>query len=192
MVDNKVCNSKLELIIGPMFAGKSTELLKRIRRYTLSSKNILIVGIRMDSRSGEYICTHDQQKLSLTLVDKLSEIFETSKYIESDVIVFDEAQFFPELIGDVKQCLSDSKIVLCAGLSGTYKLTPFDNISQLISIATDITFLKAICTHTNQNGKICGNDAPYTIKYNDSNNTIIETGGSDVYAPRCLTHYYSQ
>lgn len=188
----------LELIIGPMFAGKSTELLRRIRRYKLFNKNIIVVGISMDSRSGKFLCTHDQQKYSICIVDNLGQLFHDEHYLHSDIIVFDEAQFFPDLVECVKLFLKDKKHVLCAGLSSTYKQTPFENISQLISLASDITFLKAICTHTyythtTHESTICGKDAPFTSKLVTCPDTCIDddiaVGGSDVYAPRCSEHF---
>lgn len=177
--------SQLEVIIGPMFAGKSTELIRRIRRYTLKNNKIIIVGNIIDIRSGNCILTHNNEMLDVIVVSKLSDIFKMQNYETTNIIAFDEAQFFPDLIESVKIMLKDNKHILCSGLNGTFKRTPFENISELISLATNITFLTAICTHKN-----CHKDAPYTTKMNTLcviNN--IETGGLEMYEPRCSEHY---
>ena len=183
--------SRLELIIGPMFAGKSTELLRRIRRYKLCKKNMIIIGNQIDSRSGEFIKSHNGESQKLILVSKLSDIFLLDTYASSNIIVFDEAQFFPDLVESVKKMLNDDKHILCSGLSGTFKRTPFENISQIISLATDITFLTAICTYIDENNISCNCDASYTTKFKSytKESSNVETGGSDLYTPRCYKHF---
>lgn len=181
----------LELILGPMFANKTTDLLRRIRRHKLSEKKILIVGNSLDTRSGQFICTHDGIKEPIIMVERLEYIFDDEKYKECDIIAFDEMQFFEDLVESVRIMLLDGKHIICSGLSGTYKQTPFENVSQLISLATDVTFLKAICVYKDSNGKVCGNDAPFTIKItgiHENNEKDIEVGGLELYCPRCLKH----
>lgn len=199
-------DASLEVILGPMYAGKSTELLRRVRRYKLSGNNILIVSNDIDTRSGSYIRTHDGVEYTGVRVSQLSDIFEMDDYETYDIICFDEAQFFSDLIQSVHKLLKDNKRILCAGLSGTFKRTPFDNISDLISLATDITFLKSICTFTSTSSRgtssrgtsssntsttqvVCGKDAPYTKKISGTNNNEIQIGDMETYCPRCLEHY---
>lgn len=180
----------LELIIGPMFSGKSTELLRRIRRYEISGYNILKVGYMHDWRSKSCIKTHDDISTDIILIDKLSKVFDLSDYVLYDIIVFDEAQFFPDLCDTIKLILHSNKKVICAGLSGSYKREPFLNMSNIISYATDITHLKAICTyHQNLNEKCCGEEAPYTCKIKGQLNDNIEIGDNDMYVPRCYKHF---
>ncbi len=188
--------ASLEVILGPMYAGKSTELLRRVRRYKLSGNKILIVSNDIDTRSGSYIRTHDGVEYTGVRVSQLSDIFEMEDYETYDIICFDEAQFFSDLIQSVQKLLKDNKRILCAGLSGTFKRTPFDNISDLISLATNITFLKSICTFTHDpttrtstTRTVCGKDAPYTKKISGTNNNEIQIGDMETYCPRCLEHY---
>lgn len=181
----------LEMIIGPMFAGKSTELLRRIRRYKLCKKNMIIVGNSIDTRSGDFIKSHNGDSQKIVVVSKLSDVFLLDEYLSCDIISFDEAQFFPDLVDGVKKMLNDDKHVLCSGLSGTFKRTPFENIAQLTSLATNITFLTAICTYVDENNNPCNCDAPYTTKFKShlKESTNIETGGSEMYTPRCYKHF---
>jgi len=189
----------LELIVGPMFASKSTTLLQKAKKYLLLDKNILFVGIRMDSRSGNFIKTHDGIMREVVLLNNLNEIFYLNEYPSSDIIIFDEAQFFPDLHVSVQKMLSDNKHIICAGLSGTYKQTPFDEISKLYSLASNIIHLKAICMYRNgKNGNICGYDAPFTIRLENNNNeenkesNLIKIGSSETYEPRCHKHLLNE
>lgn len=181
--------TKLEVIVGPMFSGKSTELVRRIERYNLIGHKLLIIGNTMDTRSGSWIKTHTNNKKAVfEKVTHLMEIRSFEEYSTANIIVFDEAQFFDDVVGAVREFMYDGKHVLCAGLSGTYQRTPFDNISNLLSLATDVVFLKAICTFSHNERTVCGNDAPFTSKFGGTCDTV-EIGDATLYAPRCYEHY---
>ena len=86
----------IELVLGPMFSGKSTELLRRIRRYRFAKKNCVVVKYKFDTRySKEEVSTHDKQLMPAIPATTLEEIYPAlQKY---DVIGIDEGQFFPDV-----------------------------------------------------------------------------------------------
>lgn len=180
----------IELILGPMRSGKSTELVRRVSIQRVCKRNILIVSCGFDSRSGAQIATHSGLSVSCNahVNTHLSEIFQSEFFNNADVIVFDEAHFYPDLVETVSKINELGKTVICAGLSGTFAKTPFENISALISIADDVTFLKGICTCPVTSTEICGNPAPFTMKTSGSSSNVLQVGASE-YTTCCSKHW---
>lgn len=168
-------HGKIEMIIGPMFSGKSTELLRRCKRYTLSGKKVLLINHTCDTRYGENIVgTHDGAASSALALSDFTNLVEITKGY--DVIAIDEAQFF-EIIPCVLAEMG--KIVIVAGLSSTYERQPFTNVCNLICNAESVTKLTAVCS-------ICGRDASFTKRLTLETELHI-IGSKDKYTPRCRT-----
>lgn len=132
----------LELIIGSMYSGKSTELIRRVKRYKSIGMKCCVINHSNDTRvDGEYIKTHDGTSLHAV---KTSDILlvNTKGY---DTIAIDEGQFFLNLRVAVVLLLKAGKHVIVAGLSGDYKRQKFGEILDLIPIADDVTFKRALC-----------------------------------------------
>lgn len=180
-------NSKLgwiEVICGPMFAGKSEELIRRIKRIEYAKKKVIVFKPQIDNRySEDEVVSHNKRK---TKCYNLSHSSEVEKYITSDVyaVAFDEVQFMDEGILNVCQELADKGIrVICAGLDNDFKGEPFSIMPQLLCLAEDVTKLTAICN-------VCGSNATRTQRiingepasYTDP---IIVVGASEAYEPRC-------
>ena len=180
-------NSKLgwiEVICGPMFAGKSEELIRRIKRIEYAKKKVIVFKPQIDNRySEDEVVSHNKRK---TKCYNLTHSSEVSKYITSDVyaVAFDEVQFMDEGILNVCQDLADKGIrVICAGLDNDFKGEPFSIMPQLLCLAEDVTKLTAICN-------VCGSNATRTQRivngipasYDDP---IIIVGASEAYEPRC-------
>lgn len=181
-------NGQIQLIIGPMFAGKTTELFRRINRY--SNKNCIcfkhISDNRYDSNS---IVTHDDQSISAISCKKLFDyILRISKY---DIIGIDEGQFFPDLTDFCEKMANSGKTVIVAALNGDFKRNPFLNISNLIPLAEEILHLKAICTSCNsfQTSASFTYRKPLSCK-ESSEDTQIIIGGKDLYLPVCRSCYF--
>lgn len=182
----------LELILGCMFASKSTELIKRANRYKSIGKKILAINCAINKRyNTNKISTHDNNTLDCAIVQKLSEIFETDNnkvlYYNADVILIEELQFFKDAFQFVTRAVDkDKKIVICAGLDGDYKREPFPVISQLIPHADKTIKLTAFC-------KICSDGTPaiFTKKINTISKTNMQifVGGKNMYIPVCRNHY---
>ena len=176
----------VNIIIGCMFSGKSTETIRLIRRYkTLGNKNILVINHALDNRYGEsVISSHDKVQLKCLSLENLSEIKEKDEYINSDVIFIEEGQFFKDLYTFVTNAAdNDKKTVYVTGLDGDYKREMFGDICKLIPHAENITKLKALCA-------ICkdGTLANFTKRIvNDTKQELI--GTDNMYIPTCRFHY---
>lgn len=167
----------IELIIGPMFSGKTTELVRRIRRHTLTSRECIILKYNKDTRYHEkHIATHDKvfyEALSC------SSLRSSGSYSDVDIIGIDEGQFFDDLVEFAEEMANSGKIVIIAALDGTFQRKPFGSILELIPKSERIDKLTAICM-----GKDCTNDASFSKRI--TNETDIEViGGSDKYIAVC-------
>jgi thymidine kinase len=176
----------INIIIGCMFSGKSTETIRLIRRYkTMGNKNILVINHALDTRYGEsVISSHDKVQLKCLSLKKLSDIQEDSEYKNSDVIFIEEGQFFKDLFDFVTNAADvDKKTIYVTGLDGDFKREMFGDICRLIPHAENITKLKALCA-------ICkdGTLANFTKRIvSDTKQELI--GTDNMYIPTCRFHY---
>ena len=180
---------KLELIIGNMFSGKSSELIRRINREKSINKKIIVVNYISDNRySSSSVATHDNIKINSLRLEKLSDITENMIH-QYDSFFIDEAQFFKDLYDTtVKLVDTYNKHVVISGLDGDIHRNGFGDIIKLIPMCDSVDKLTAYCTKCN-NGTI----APFTKKkINDRKTNVIDIGGSDKYIPVCRFHYLNQ
>jgi thymidine kinase len=172
---------KLNLIIGPMFSGKSTMLLTRYRRYGIAGKRCLLVKYAGDMRyssSDENIVTHDQVSYRATSCRQLSEI--ASLVHNYDVICIDEIQFYPDAHQYCDEWANAGLIVEACGLSGDFRRRPFEQISLLIPMCDDIEHVKAVCRNS-------GHDAPFSKRISlEQEQEVI--GSTDKYL--AVSRYY--
>ncbi|KAF4144839.1 Thymidine kinase domain-containing protein [Phytophthora infestans] len=144
----------LQLIIGPMFSGKSTELIRRIHRYQHAKLDCLVVKYLFDTRhSEEMLSTHDKVFVEAMPVQALAEVRPFLK--EYDVIGIDEGQFYPDLVEFCQEAANLGKVVVVAALDATFERKAFDNVIELIPTAEKVIKLNAICSS-------CGQDAAFT------------------------------
>ncbi len=191
---------KLELILGTMFSGKSSELIRRVNRYEIAGKNVQLFNSGKDTRYGEgIVASHDEIAKKAICVHTAKDLIE---YItpQTHVIGVDEVQFFDSAI--IRLChdqASQGRIVIAAGLYKNFRdeLFPFSdnikNMADLLAVADDAVFFKALCTHKD-NGSICGRDASRVQRFQDNtpvpyHSPIVLTGGKESYAPRCREHF---
>ena len=180
-------NGKLDLIIGPMFSGKSTELIKRIRLFNVLHKKFIVVKPIIDSRYNiDSISTHDNITYTSICVSHLHDLktkYHTD-YMTVDIIVIEEGQFLPDLYDFVvKSANNDYKHLIIAGLSGDYNRNSIGRLIDLIPHADTVEYKTALCT-------LCGDGtvAPFTFKKIKDTNQIL-VGGTDIYMPLCRRHY---
>jgi thymidine kinase len=177
-------NSTLELIIGPMFSGKSTEIIKRVRLLKLINKKILIVKPKIDNRYiEEKITSHNFETIDCKIVNNLNEI-NNSEINEIDTIIIDEGQFFDDLLDTISLWLKQFPInIIVAGLDGDFQQKPIGQILNLIPLSNKCIKLNSVCN-------ICkdGTEAPFTHRHIKSNDIIL-IGGSESYIPVCRKHY---
>lgn len=176
----------LHIIMGPMFSGKSTELIRLIREYKFIEKNILVIKhCSDDCRYAESkICTHDQQKEDCMSLGNLLDLQYSEEYSKAEIIFIEEAQFFNGLEEFIKKGMEENKkSFIIAGLDGDFKREPFGEILNLIPYSNKVTKLNALC-------KFCknGTEAPFTKRLSKSTKLHL-IGGADSYASVCRYHY---
>lgn len=174
----------IEIICGPMFAGKSEELIRRINRLKYAKKKFLVFKPSIDNRYSETeVVSHQKRKESSIAINKSTEIL---KYVTSDleVVCIDEVQFFDEEIINIIDLLANRGVrVICAGLDMDFKGEPFLITAKLLAKAEYVTKLTAICA-------VCGKEATRTqrlINGQIPNETdpVVLVGASESYEPRC-------
>lgn len=172
---------KIELILGPMFSGKSTELMRRMKRYQVAQYKVMIVKYAKDVRYDEKgIATHCGMKLSATAsITKLELITEKIVSEDYDVIGVDEGQFFPDVVNWAEKMANLGKFVVVAALDGTFQRKPFGDILSLVPLSESVTKLKAVCMN-------CFEDAAFSKRITVEDDGRVEViGGADKYMAVC-------
>ena len=184
----------LELVIGPMFSGKSSYLLSTIRKYKEIGWPVYIITSSFDKRYtvDTKIVNHNQESCIADIaVKNLKDISDNHLFLEAKVIIIEEGQFFENLVEFVLKAVEIyGKRLIVAGLDGDASRKPFGEILDLIPYCDNIIKLKALCKICCADGIIT--DALFTSKkgsIDESNNSIINVGGSDKYEALCRIHY---
>jgi thymidine kinase len=167
----------IEVICGPMFSGKSEELIRRLRRAEIAKLKTATFKPLIDDRySTNHIVSHSAQRIASTAAASTAEILEKAQ--DAQVVAIDEAQFFDVSLVDVCQKLADSgKRVIVAGLDQDYTGKPFEPIPQLLAVAEYITKTLAICVK-------CGSPAGRTQRLSKDSERVV-VGAADIYEARC-------
>lgn len=179
----------LELILGPMFAGKTSALQSIIRRHEALGIKCAVYKPVSDARYGGdfYIYSHDQTKVAALPITYLTQQQGYEPYTVSKLIVIEEGQFFEDLYEFVLKAVErDGKHVVVGGLDGDCFRKPFGQILQLIPLADRVTKLTSLCASCAD-----GTIGLFTFRKNESKE-IVEVGGPEAYAPLCRKHYLSQ
>ena len=168
----------IEVVVGPMFSGKSEELIRRLRRAEIARQRVRIFKPAIDQRySANGIVSHSGLELNSDLVNDAEEVL---RRVEPDtqVVGIDEAQFLGEGLVDVCTQLADLGMrVIVAGLDTDFMGRPFNPIPRLLAVAEEITKLLAICVR-------CGNPAVHTQRLVASEKLIV-VGAGGIYEARC-------
>jgi thymidine kinase len=155
-----------------MFAGKTTELLRRIDRAKLAHRRCIVMKYNHDIRySDTSIATHDLQ--THTAIPCARLLPHLSLCLECDLIAVDEGQFFPDLVEFADTLTDQGKTVVIAGLDGDFRRKPFGRILDLIPKSETIQKLSAVCTVT-------GSEACFTQRMTDSQELEV-IGGAETY-----------
>jgi thymidine kinase len=168
----------IEVICGPMFSGKSEELIRRLRRSMIARKRVQVFKPTIDTRySDNEIVSHGDLRMKSEVVSGGGEILDRIDW-RSEVIGVDEANFMGPALVDAAQRLADSgKQVIIAGLDTDYLGRPFPPIPDLLALAETITKTLAICMR-------CGNPAKHTQRLRGSDDLIV-VGAAGTYEARC-------
>ena len=182
----------LELILGPMFAGKSTELIRRVRRLRSINKKVFVINhsfnVRYSSSSSSEaaVTTHDSTVLRANLnTENLVEAEELEDFLTAEVVVVEELQFFEDAATIVPAWVDHlGKYVIASGLSGSAERTPMGDIHLLVPHADDIMFLTALCPYCAD-----GTRAPFSKRIVASASEV-DVGGADKYVATCRRHFF--
>ena len=168
----------IEVICGPMFSGKSEELIRRLRRTEIARQRVQIFKPGIDQRySDDHIVSHSELKIRSLGVKNAAEL-ESRLDLRTEVIGIDEAQFLGEDIVPLVVRLADmGKRIVIAGLDTDYLGRPFHPMPELLAVADEIVKTLAICMQ-------CGNPAKHTQRLIASEELVV-VGAAGMYEARC-------
>lgn len=173
-----------------MFAGKSEELLRRVRRARLAGLSVELVNHALDERSGSsQVASHAGQTSPSHSFSDVRAIEEMAGRKRVDLLAIDEAQFFgPDLVDVVTEIVLSNTTVVVAGLCVTFDGGPFEPIPTLMAVAEEVVKLTAVCA-------VCGDDAAFHQRVrpgaiNNARSAAAElVGGAESYQARCRRHF---
>ncbi|MTG90867.1 thymidine kinase [Cellulosimicrobium sp. BIT-GX5] len=185
---------RVEVVCGPMFAGKTEELLRRVRRAEIAGRRVEVVGHALDTRRGAgTVSSHSgfaTPSRTARDADDLERLVREAGPL--DLVAVDEAQFFGPGLVDVVQRLADrGLVVVVAGLDVTFDARPFEPLPALVALAERVDKLTAVCA-------VCGEDAAFHVRLaaptgaGDPGDPLApvaaHVGGAETYEARCRTH----
>ena len=169
----------LKVIIGPMWSGKSTEVINIYKYNRIAQINTLVVNFAEDKRYHETkLSTHDKVMIPCKRFVKLAHLIDDKELHDYKCIVIDEAQFFDDLVDAVAILLQMKKFVYVCGLDGDFQMKKFGQILDVIPMADEVIKKQALCA-------ICrnGKKASFTKRLtNESSQKLI---GNSNYIPVC-------
>ena len=181
----------LELLIGPMFAGKSSAIQSVVRRHQSLGWAVFVVTNAMDTRySAEpMIVNHDKQMIPAVATAALMPMLERADYKAARLVVIEEAQFFADLVPFVQQVVDvNRKHCVVVGLDGDAERRPFGDVLKLVPHCDRVTKLTSMC-------KRCGDGTPalFTFAAGEaataaSSAGVPCVGGAEAYVPLCRKH----
>jgi len=177
----------LTVICGPMYAGKSTELLKSILlARTLYSKAVLVIKPTFDNRyAASKIVSHDGLSVDAKSISEWDQIAPLAT--DADMVCIDEIQFFQEpnytgdIVEEIRQLLITGTDVTVGGLDMDWIGNPFPVTARLMAMADEVKKIKANCTQCNETASKTHKKTP--------NSEQIELGSQDLYESRCNKHW---
>ena len=175
-------SGSVEVVCGPMFSGKTEELIRRVKRAQIAKQRVQIFKPAMDTRySEEEVVSHSSMTIKAEPVESAVDILVRLKD-STRVVAIDEIQFFDEaIITVVTKLAARGCRVICAGLDLDFRAQPFGPIPQLLAIADEVTKIHAICT-------VCGSPAVRSQRLSKSKEQVL-LGETDAYEARCRGHY---
>lgn len=179
-------NSRLDIVIGPMFAGKSSYLIKQIRLLKVLEKKYIVIKPQLDNRySQNNVVSHNMDEEPCLTLNHINNIFEYNLN-NIHTIFIDEAQFFDDLKNTVLELIENYNInIFIVGLDGDFNRNKFGEILDLIPYSDRCEKISSLC-------KICKDGTPGIFSkriVNNTNQTLI--GANDSYISVCREHYHS-
>ena len=174
---NKIRKGSVEVICGSMFSGKTEELIRRLGRAKIAKQSVIICKPSIEDRyERDKVVSHNMRAIDCITVGDATDIIELCQ--DKEVVGIDEAQFFNNNLVEVCNQLANQGVrVIIAALDMDYEGNPFEPIPQLMSIAEDVTKVRAICIQ-------CGDLANYSYRIVDEDDQIL-LGEKNEYEARC-------
>ena len=167
----------LTVITGPMFSGKTTELIRRIKCAEIARQRTLVLKPTVDTRSNLEVVSHSGMRWAAALAE-VSSPFRLPR--ELDVLGIDEAQFLGEpWVDAIDAIANEGREVVCACLNQDYRGEPFGIAHRLLALADDVIHLKAVCV------ACCGKDAATKTFRMTGGDGQVEIGGAEKYQALC-------
>lgn len=195
---------EIQLILGPMFSGKSTELLRRVKRHVLANNTCALISYIKNTRydsmessdigtyaltpmsttNGCTVVTHDYISHKSYGTENLQTFQERmgNEFSILDVIGIDEGQFFPDVVEYAEKWANLGKMVIVSALDGTFQRKSFNTILELIPLAESVLKLTSIC-------HFCKEEAAFTLRIGNEQQIEI-IGGKDKYRAVCRSCYF--
>lgn len=175
-------HGSIEVVCGPMFSGKTEELIRRVKRAQIAKQRVQIFKPAVDVRyDKEDVVSHSSQVIKAEPVENAVDILIKLKD-STRVVAIDEVQFFDEaIITVVTKLAARGYRVICAGLDLDYRALPFGCMGTLLALADEVVKIHAICT-------ICGAPAVRSQRLTDDKERFL-LGEHDAYEARCRGHY---
>jgi len=172
----------IEVICGPMFSGKTEELIRRLRRAQIAKQRVIVFKPQIDTRFDDVqIVSHSAQKIASIPVEDADAMQHCLDHLDSpvDLVGIDEAQFFDESLIPFVEGLANSGIrVVMSGLDQDSSGKPFGPMPHLLAIADIVTKQYAVCM-------ICGSAATKSYRLPRQTEEQIFVGASESYEARC-------
>jgi thymidine kinase len=183
----------LRVVMGPMFAGKTSEIQGVVRRYQCLGKSVLVLTADIDNRYQSdvaAIINHDRTAIPAQAVpvDGLASVLAWPEFAAATALVIDEAQFFRGCLLDFVKAAVDEhgKHVTVVGLDGDASRRPFGDVLALVPLADSVMKLTALCRHCGD-----GTAAIFTrcLAVRDASGGQVAVGGAEMYEPVCRRHF---
>ena len=207
MADSNSSTGYLELILGPMFSGKTSRIVEIYKQCEFCNISVVVINHTIDNRyDDELLSTHDKVKIPCIKTERLSYVCSDSinigpnlhmderdlnsiphvqqkiKLATSDVILINEGQFFEDLYEVVVEMLKQNKKIYICGLDGDFERKKFGQILDLIPLCDKVTKLTSLCS-------LCKNGTPGIFSMRLTHETDQTVVGSDNYIPVCRKCY---
>lgn len=175
-------HGSIEVVCGPMFSGKTEELIRRVKRAQIAKQRVQIFKPAIDTRyDKEDVVSHSSQAIKSEPVENAVDILIRLKD-STRVVAIDEVQFFDEnIITVVTKLAARGYRVICAGLDLDYRAQPFGPMPTLLALADEVMKIHSICT-------VCGAPATRSQRLSNQKERVL-LGESDSYEARCRGHY---
>jgi thymidine kinase len=179
----------VHVICGCMFCGKTDEMLRLLRRFSIAGRRVLLVKPRLDTRTdADRVLSRSGAQHDAVTIDDSSQVEAVAG--EADIVAIEEGQFFDERLPDVVERLASAgKQVIVTGLDRDFRGIPFGAMPRLMALADQVTKLTAICV-------VCGEPATRTQRLiggqpapADSPLIVIGGLGDETYEARCRLHH---